>query len=192
MRRIYTYIIHFVILVSLTCCNGYSTQQKLEILDSSPINLNLENMECWKNDSLIKERSWEDIPLKLCVYVCSDQCTSCYLKKMFQWEDFLEMGKAGEFYIYYIFTPQEGCEETFHKFFFQAELDYPFYLDKNREFLTLNPHLPREPMFHTFLHDENNNVILVGDILHNTMVEQDFMNILENHNISKKDVGTMK
>jgi len=105
---------------------------------------------------------------------------------MFQWEDFLEMEKTGEFYIYYIFTPQEGCEETFHRFFIQAELDHPFYLDKNKEFLTLNPHVPQEPMFHTFLLDENNNVILVGDILHNTKKEQEFKDIIENHPKSKK------
>jgi len=43
MKDIYTYIINFVIVVSFSCCNGYNTQQKLEMLQSSPINLNLEN-----------------------------------------------------------------------------------------------------------------------------------------------------
>jgi len=168
-----------VLFSSFLSCGRYDTLRKMKEMRSAPVNLDLTHMECWQNDSLLKCRPWESIPLKLCVYVSPDHCTSCYLKKMFQWEDFLEMEKAKKFYIYYIFTPQDGCEETFHKFFFQAELDHPFYLDKKKEFLSLNPHIPQESMFHTFLLDENNNVILIGDILHNPKVEEEFKCILE-------------
>lgn len=181
----YRICISYIICLLFSCCNGTSTRHKLEIMQSIPVNLNLEKMECWMNDSLLEIRTWENTPLKLCVYVGPDYCTSCYLKKMFQWEDFIEMEKGGEFFIYFIFTPQEGCENNFHRFFYQAELNHPFYIDKNKEFLTLNPHIPQEAPFHTFLLNENNNVILVGDVLHNETIENKFRNIL--HEMSSSE-----
>jgi len=179
MKKLLLEAIFIVLCIFISGCVRYDEKKLIEIMSSSPVNMNLAHMECWQNDSLLECRPWEKIPLKLCVYVSSDNCTSCYLKRMFQWEDFIEMEKGGVFYIYFIFTPQDGCEETFHKFFFQAELDHPFYLDKNKEFLSLNPQIPQEQMFHTFLLDENNNVILIGDILHNPKVEEEFKCILE-------------
>lgn len=167
-------------------CNGVSTQVKLDIMYSTPVNLHLKQMECWQNDSLVKCRPWEKCQLKLCVYISPENCTSCYLKKMFQWEDFIKMEKDGKFFIYYIFTPQDGCEDNFHKYFYQSGLEHPFYIDKNKTFLVENPHIPQESMFHTFLLDEMNNILLVGDILHNTEIEQQFKKILDEHIKSKQ------
>lgn len=173
-----------------SACNEMSTQQKLEIMHSAPINLNLDQMDCWLNDSLLEYRPWESSPLKLCVYIGEESCTSCYLKKMFQWEDFIGMEKEDEFFIYYIFTPQDGFEENFQKYFFQTGISHPFYIDKKKEFLYQNPHLPRESMFHTFLLDENNNVILVGDLLHNIEKENEFRKILREYadSVQRKEI----
>ena len=57
--------------------------------------------------------------------------------------------------------------------------DYPILLDTLREFEKLNPHLPKNRALHTFLLDENNNVILVGNPLHNKKIEEMFYKIVE-------------
>lgn len=173
-----------VLLFPTLSCNRESIDEKLSRMKSSTINLNLENMQCWSADTLVVSRPWESKPLKLCVFVSDEFCTSCYLKKMFQWEDFLELEKEYDFYIYFIFEPQEGCEDNFQIFFYQAELDHPFYLDKNKEFLSVNASIPDERMFHTFLLDENNKVILVGDVLHNEEVERQFRDIIKERRTS--------
>lgn len=43
----------------------------------------------------------------------------------------------------------------------------------------MNPHLPKNKALHTFLLDENNNVILVGNPLHNKKIEKIFYKIVE-------------
>lgn len=58
-------------------------------------------------------------------------------------------------------------------------LDYPVLLDTLGEFEKLNPHLPKNKALHTFLLDENNNVILVGNPLHNKKIEEMFNKIVE-------------
>ena len=45
------------------------------------------------------------------------------------------------------------------------KLNYPIYVDTLGIFSLGNPHLLQDPRFHTFLLDENNNVILVGNPL---------------------------
>lgn len=161
-------------------CNRNSIEDEMKRMENMTVNLNLNNMQCWASDTLVIERPWETKPLKLCVFISEDFCTSCYLKKMFQWEDFIELEKDYNFYIYFIFEPQEGCEENFHKFFYQAELDHPFYLDKKKLFMKENSFIPEQNIFHTFLLDENNHIILIGDILHNEDIEHEFRNIIEN------------
>lgn len=186
MAKIQKHLVCIVLIVLTFTCACNSIEEKSAKMKSAPINLNLANMQCWDADTIVVNKPWESKPLKLCVFVNENFCTSCYLKKMFQWEDFLKLEKEYNFFIYFIFEPQEGCEDTFHKFFYLAELDHPLYLDKNREFLKINPNIPKEYMFHTFLLDENNNVILVGDVLHNTTIENEFMNILRDRANSKK------
>ena len=42
-----------------------------------------------------------------------------------------------------------------------------------------NPHLPHTHMFHTFIQDENNNVLFVGNPLDNEKIEEMFWQIVE-------------
>ena len=57
--------------------------------------------------------------------------------------------------------------------------DCPILLDTLGEFEKLNPHLPKNRALHTFLLDENNNVILVGNPLRNKKIEEMFYQIVE-------------
>lgn len=42
-----------------------------------------------------------------------------------------------------------------------------------------NPNLPSESMYHTFMLDENNRVILVGDPMLNKQIEDMMLSIVE-------------
>ncbi len=57
--------------------------------------------------------------------------------------------------------------------------DHLAMLDKNCSFERLNPHLPKNKAMHTFLLDENNNVILVGNPLQNKEIEKMFYEEVE-------------
>ena len=57
--------------------------------------------------------------------------------------------------------------------------DYPILLDTLGEFEKLNPHLPKNRALHTFLLDENNNVILVGNPSQNRKIKEMFYKTVE-------------
>ncbi len=52
-------------------------------------------------------------------------------------------------------------------------------MDTLNEFAKLNPHLPKNRVLRTFLLDENNKVMLVGNPLHNKKIEDMFYKIVE-------------
>ena len=60
-----------------------------------------------------------------------------------------------------------------------SRFNYPIILDTLGQFAKLNPHLPKNKALHTFLLDENNNVILVGNPLHNKKIKEMFYRIVE-------------
>ena len=60
-----------------------------------------------------------------------------------------------------------------------SRFNYPIILDTLGHFAKLNPHLPKNKALHTFLLDENNNVILVGNPLHNKKIKEMFYRIVE-------------
>lgn len=45
------------------------------------------------------------------------------------------------------------------------------YIDSTNIFKKENPNIPSEEMFHVFLLDENDSIILVGNPLFNTQIE---------------------
>lgn len=54
------------------------------------------------------------------------------------------------------------------------KFDCPVIIDLNYEFKKLNPHIPENYLYHTFLLDTANNVILVGNPTNNGKI----MNVL--------------
>lgn len=53
-------------------------------------------------------------------------------------------------------------------------LPYPIYMDTTGIFHRTNPQLPSNPMLHTFLLDENNEVLVVGNPLENEKIDRMF------------------
>ena len=80
---------------------------------------------------------------------------------------------------YYILSPQRQHIEKVRSALNVIDFEYPMIIDTLREFEKLNPHLPKNRTLHTFLLDENNNVILVGNPLHNKKIEEMFYKIVE-------------
>lgn len=57
--------------------------------------------------------------------------------------------------------------------------DYPILLDTIGEFKMLNPHLPQNTLLHSFLLNEKNEVILVGNPSQNKKIQELFYQLVE-------------
>ena len=172
-------VVNWSIRISIffTLCSCNTTSQKLlkemTLLQSKPINCG--QNELVHHDTLQKE-------IKCIVYSDSVNCTSCAINQMDLWNPLLEYSKSynGLLNFYFIFCPaRKDFQEMKLALIKNSRFNYPIILDTLWQFAKLNPHLPKNKALHTFLLDENNNVILVGNPLHNKKIKEMFYRIVE-------------
>ena len=152
-------------------------------MKSKPVSIPYSQMSCWINDTIQKSRPWEKTAqLKLVVFTDSSSCSECTLKRMYLWKDFVELEQKydNRFYLMFIFQTNKDVKvPIMAKSFYLTELNHPIYVDSKDVFKKLNSHLPDGEKFNVYLLDENNNVILVGSPLFNTMLEHMLLDILD-------------
>lgn len=162
--------------MGLLSCNGNKRQIEKEILllQSKSINIPQEGLvKIRGKDTLDFVRS-EDELFKLIVYYDSTSCSSCMVSKMFLWNDIIDYVDTfkGKFSLYFIFSTSKKDSKQLIFSINNSGFSYPILIDTNNEFAKLNTHLPSNKLLHTFLLDENNNVVIVGNPMQNKHIEQ--------------------
>ena len=105
------------------------------------------------------------------------------------WNDYIKYAKEldNRLKLYFIFNPSKDNESSVKAALKTAYFNYPLILDTESLFETLNPHLPKNKAFHTFLLDKKNNLILAGSPLKNKEINKIFMKIITNILTKKTD-----
>ena len=115
-------------------------------------------------------------PLNLVVYVDSTECSSCYLGNILKWESMLDTLRINYDFVRttILFAPSKIKKDSFFEKLKNTKFKYPLYIDTCNIFSKTNEDIPMDKMYHTFLMDEDNNVILVGDPLKNKKIKRMF------------------
>ena len=165
-----------LMLLFFACGNRQKIAKELSQLQSECIVLPKQSQLTIQGKDTVWMDFMRDGRLKLLVYTDSTGCSSCTINKMYMWDSLIEYSKVykGNLKFYFIFSPGKQDEESVRIALQSHAFDYPVLIDTLGEFEKLNPHLPENKALHTFLLDENNNVILVGNPLYNKKIEQMF------------------
>lgn len=141
-----------------------------------------------KLDSMIKiEHSTNSITNSInaeysfIVFTDSNQCSDCTLAKMRDWNTLLELEtlSKGKVQFIYIIEPRRKEEHSVIQSAKRIDLNHSLYIDINHCFKQANRFIPNEAMYHTFLLDENNRIILVGNPLQNKKIGEIALHIIE-------------
>ena len=178
------YILSFIIgCCILTACNSHKedVQKALEKMQSSTICIPYERMECWTSDSILEDRPWNKAKLKLVHYVDSATCSTCYLQKIAIYGLLfsMEAQSNNDFYNVFIINPNIIAKKKLISDFSGKLIPQTIFVDSTNVFMESNPNLPSESMYHTFMLDENNKVILVGNPMLNKQIENMMLSIVE-------------
>jgi len=118
-------------------------------------------------EQISSDKSLLDRPFKLVIYVNKDGCQDCKLHSLLPstYMFMLENEHRENFGVIIILNTSdiESTDDTLAKFRFRRTVFYD--LDGSFEFL--NPHLPANELFHAFLLNEENRVVLVGNPVRN-------------------------
>ena len=169
---------------SLICaCNSQKKelQEKVEKLQSMEINIPYEQMVCWTSDSIMEKSPWNKAKLKLIHYVDSNMCSTCYLANNVKNSFVLRMESLSnnDFYNIFIVSPNNKRRKTLEMDFQDKLIPQTIFVDTSNVFIAANPNIPSESIYHTFLLDENNKVILVGNPVLNKEVGEMMLSIVE-------------
>ena len=117
-------------------------------------------------------------PFKLIVYNDSSQCTTCAINHMDVWVPLLDSLASfeGKIEVAFIFSPKR---EDYANLTHRARLPFPIYVDSSCAFSQMNKNLPANAMMHTFLLNEKDSVILVGDPVRNERIKDLLLDILK-------------
>ena len=111
-----------------------------------------------------------DIPVKMVVYFDAETCASCALSRIWEWDEVSHITQAsnGQYQTLFIFTPKQNDLQTVKRVFQGMHMENKLvYVDGRQEFITNNPTIPEDAMFHTFLLDRKNRIVLVGNPVRN-------------------------
>lgn len=182
-NRIAVYILLSAICSLICACNSQKKelQEKVEKLQSAAIDIPYEKMVCWTSDSIMEISPWNKAKLKLIHYVDADMCSTCYLEKNVKNSFVLRMESLSnnDFYNIFIVSPNNKARKNLEIDFQDKLIPQTIFVDTSNVFIEANPNIPSESIYHTFLLDKNNKVILVGNPILNKDVGEMMLSIVE-------------
>ena len=180
------FVVNVLILLAIACSISCSKKREhadgILQLQSHPVSLSLDKMQCiWNGKDTVVKDGCHVQDLKLVVYYDSAACSSCGLKTMYLWDcligDLESYGKSVS--LCFIFAPLKKNLGEFHLTMRTMPPLVPVYVDTAGVFDRENSHLPKDALYHTFLLDERNRVVLVGDPSRNERIKEMFWQIVE-------------
>ena len=118
-------------------------------------------------DSLNQDSLWKSMiknEYKVLIYVDTNSCTECRLK-LYEWHKIIQEVDSNNnvSFIFTIYTKDYPLVDFLKK---KNRFNYPIFYDYTNKIGKLNK-FPKDPRFQTFLLDQNNRVILIGNPIGN-------------------------
>jgi len=119
--------------------------------------------------SLVLYGDITELPAKLSrptliIYYDSTECTSCAIGHLVEYTKLFEYAKINPgIDVMVLFSPASGKVGELLIDAFASEMDYKIYVDTHGDFPRLNPQIPRDSRFHTFLVGEDGVPVFIGN-----------------------------
>jgi len=118
---------------------------------------------------------------KLVAFYDMFDCTECSIKKFdAMWSPMLnlEQESVNQLQFIFVFSPQRQNLRQVEESLQKIQFNHVIYLDTTGLFLQKNPHIPNLELYHTFLTNEHDSVVLVGNPAQNEQIRQILLDII--------------
>lgn len=144
-------------------CIADMMSQKVQIPYDSMIYVSFKNEKA-------KPTYWEDVQkckYRYIMYVSKERCSTCMIGNLASWNEMLGLSRQDKLQIIFIISSTKDKVEGLRNAFYKSGLEYPIIIDTSNIFARHNPHIPKNHIYHTFLLDSNDSIMLVGDPINN-------------------------
>ncbi len=170
MKRKHLLIFVINVIAIMSGCNNRHDyiEKALQKMQSRPINLCLDKMQCRVRnmDTVIVDSMKPD--LRFVVYVDSSECSPCALDRMYMWNDLIDEAKRYDGRLKYVFIVAPRSTESLVDIYLSIEnsgLKNHVYIDTAYAFKSANREFPKDSKFHQFLLSEHDSILFVGNPL---------------------------
>ncbi len=177
-----TYCKIILLILFFSSC-GNRVEKDIAQIRSRKIEIPLEEMTCWKNDTLqnldIVEITAKP-SFKYIIYIDSSLCSTCNIEQLYHWNAFISKYDSIQFY--FILAPKNRQDaQVLPLYFKKSQLNHSIFIDEQYAFLRYNSHIPNRQMYHYMLLDRDNNAVLIGNPLFNRKIESMLSDLLGNN-----------
>lgn len=186
MRKLCRFL--FFVLLLFSACRENKNQIATQLVKEwsgkeilFPVTLQFSSLG--ENVSSLLEKKWD---YAIVSYTDSIGCTSCKLK-LDKWKEFISLKDSifeKRVEVLFFLHPSEHKEAVF--LLKDYRFDYPVCIDDNDTFNKIN-NFPSNIAFQTFLIDNENKVLAIGNPIHNPKVKELYMNIIQGKTTTKEE-----
>lgn len=171
-----TIILLLISFVIVSCSSNKIVKANIEHMKEKPVVIEEKSMTWWIPDSELYNKYDSKDKYTLVVYADSAQCSSCFINRMIEWDEILVLENSDKHDVRFLFIiePKKGESSLLKEKLTESGFKHPVLIDQKSLFQKANPQIPKESIYHTFLLDNNNNIILVGNPLRNYDVRKLF------------------
>lgn len=170
--------LYALLTLSFGGCVKKGTADILEQMGKAPVQLCTDQMACVIPDSVVGF-DCDAEELKLVVFSDTTNCSQCYISHLMDWNDLLQLeNNYPKLSFYFVMAARKNEGNILSELLRNCGLRHVVYVDTANVFLSKNPHINVPEVFHTFLLDKDNRVVLVGNPLKNQAIYEIFMDIL--------------
>ncbi len=154
----------------------------LKTLESTPIQFDENSFVICRNVMNAKTVGVDKAQFKMICFVDSQECSPCILKDAYLWNGYIKTFKSDE--VAFLFVVSTKKVDDVKSQIRESGFSQNFYIDTLGKFKCDNPQIPESSMYHTFLINKDNNVVLVGNPAKNSRIEKMFFEMIN------KELGT--
>lgn len=174
-------LLYFCLILLSGCGKSSTINKELICMTSEPISIPLQDLEEYSQDRNNIKYDKVLNGCKIVNYVDSKSCSICYMKSIYKWDDFIYVNEETKNVEYFFIIDVRGqnideLKNALDKIFFSQNI----YFDTNGIFISKNKHISDNQLYHTFLLDKNNNIVLVGNPINNQEMGKLYITTINN------------
>lgn len=169
----------------IICCNACQQTSRnideVKNLLNSYITLPVDSMVEVRPTYLTKSKS-QCKHLRVILFSDSMKCSSCEVRTLGEWDNFAQILKRDKNLIIDlipIYSPSAQDYSSLKSALKNAKPSFPVYLDTTNCFIRSNPQIPSNSLYHTFVLNDQNKVVLIGNIMKNKRLYHLFLKSID-------------
>ncbi len=185
---IYKQTILFVLSIYILCsCMHSEIEDELRFLTQQKVMIDADSLIYVGDNSEIHYR--DSTQYKLIFFHDSTTCSKCAITNLYLWID--QLDSLSNAFIptipILLFSPSKEDTRSALYFAKHSNMNKYIYVDTCQYFIRNNPHLTHNKLSHTFLLDNKDSVVLVGNPLSNSKIRKLLENIINqgHHEVNK-------